>query len=196
MNNDFIGDTLQQRNLIQIENAFVEEAFCFNDSNGYIVVSYTVSGRGRNPSVQNLRLNINRNTVVLNSFGGRMCSCCVQKGMSINAAFSARTTRSIPPQANAFLIIVQRRPQAASSVTDGRVAFVDTANNFLYTGNPNNINSQTRYVITNETVILDRLGRRIRLQALRPGQLVRITHANFQTASIPPQTTAFRIQLI
>lgn len=197
MNNEIIGTVLQQGNVMRIENALVEEVFCFDDSSGYIVVSYTEPGGGRNRFSQNLRLNINRNTVILNSFGGRMCPCCIRQGMRIDAAFSARTTRSIPPQASAFLIIVQRRPQENPSVvSDGRIAFVDTTNNFLYTGNPNNINSQTRYVVTDQTVISDRSGRRIRLGALRPGQMVRITHANFQTASIPPQTTAFRIQLI
>lgn len=195
MNNDFIGNIPQQGNVMRIENALVEEVFCFNDSNGYILVSYSARG-GSRPSVQTLRLNIGRNTVILNSFGRRMCPCCIQPGMRINAAFSPRMTRSIPPQSNAFLIVVQGRAQSASSVTNGRIAFVDTENNFLYTGNPNNINSQTRYLVTNETVILDRFGRRIRLGSLRPGQMVRITHANFQTASIPPQTTAFRIQLI
>lgn len=39
-------------------------------------------------------------------------------------------------------------------------------------------------------------GRNIGIENLRPGQLVRINHANFQTASIPPQTTAFSIQVL
>ena len=50
--------------------------------------------------------------------------------------------------------------------------------------------------MTDSTIILDRRGNRIQLENLRPGQMVRIEHATFQTASIPPQTTAFRVQVL
>ena len=105
-------------------------------------------------------------------------------------------TRSIPPQANAFLIIVKRNPRPQNNTTDGRIASVDPRNRFLITGNPDDINSQIRYTISDDTVILNRFGNPIPLRALRPGQMVRITHADFQTASIPPQTAAYRIQII
>lgn len=181
---------------MRIGNAFVEESFCGHPSSGYIIVSYSVPEENDAVSIQNLRLNLNQNTVILNTFGQRICTCCIQEGMWVNAVFSARMTRSLPPQSNALVIIVQRRPQAPSSITTDRIASVDTANRFLYTGNPNDINSQTRFVITDTTSITNRFGSPIRLNSLRPGQLVQITHANFQTASIPPQTTAFRVQLL
>lgn len=196
MNNDPRGYIFQLGNFRRIDNAFVEDVVCFNNSNGFILVSYNATQSSQFSSIQNIRLNINNNTIVVNSFGQRMCPCCIQRGIWISAVFSARTTRSIPPQANAFMIVVQRRPQVTSFVTTDRIAFVDTANNFLYTGNPNDINSQTRFVITNDTSITSRNGRPIPLNLLRPGQLVTITHANFQTASIPPQTTAFNIQVL
>ncbi|MBP6887197.1 MAG: hypothetical protein KBC20_03970 [Oscillospiraceae bacterium] len=66
----------------------------------------------------------------------------------------------------------------------------------LVTGHPSDINRQKRFVVTDDTVIRNRNGRLIPLGALRPGQRVEITHANFQTMSIPPQTTAFRIQVL
>ena len=54
----------------------------------------------------------------------------------INAVFSSAMTRSIPPQANAFLIMVQRRrPQIEIATSIGRIASIDAANGFLYTGN-------------------------------------------------------------
>lgn len=65
----------------------------------------------------------------------------------------------------------------------------------LYTGNPNDINSQVRYVVSNST-FSDPSGRPITLSSLRPSQRVRITHATTQTASIPPQTIAFHVQLL
>lgn len=196
MNSDPRGIIVSQGNIMRIDNALVEGSFCINKSNGYILISYSVPKANNIVSIQNIRLNISRDTVILNSSGQRMCTCCIQEGMWVNVVFSARMTRSIPPQSNAFLIIVQRRPQLSSSVTTDRIAFIDTENNFLYTGNPNDINSQTRFVFTDATSIRDRAGRSINLHALRSGQPVRITHADFQTLSIPPQTTAFDIQLI
>lgn len=196
MNNDPRGILSRQGNIIRIDNALVEDVSYSNRGTGYILVSYAVPESNQMVSIQTLRLNINRNTVILNSFGQSMCLCNIHAGMWINAVFSSAMTRSIPPQSNAFLITVRRGIQAPADTSIGRVAFVDTENNFLYTGNPFNINSQTRYVITNNTTIVDRNGNPIRLRALRPGQMVRIVHANFQTASIPPQTTAFHIQLM
>ena len=97
---------------------------------------------------------------------------------------------------NAFLIMVQkRRPQIEIATSIGRIASIDAANGFLYTGNPNDINSQVRYVVSNST-FSDPSGRPITLSSLRPSQRVRITHATTQTASIPPQTIAFHVQLL
>lgn len=55
---------------------------------------------------------------------------------------------------------------------------------------------QMRFVISQATVILNRFGDRISLSQIKPGQLVKVEHASFQTMSIPPQTTAFRIQVL
>ena len=116
--------------------------------------------------------------------------------MWVNVVFSSAMTRSIPPQSAAFLVVARRDFQSSSSTTTtGRIAMVDPVNEILYTGNPFDINSQTKYLLSNAT-ITDRSGRPINMRALRPGDRVRITHANFQTSSIPPQTTAFHVQLL
>lgn len=196
MNNDPRGTIIQQGNIMRIDNALIEEVFCFNNSIGHILISYAVPEANQTTSIQTLRLNIGRNTVILNMFGQRVDACQLRQGMLINAVFSSRMTRSIPPQANAFLLLVRRNPRPQTNTTDGRIASIDLRNRFLFTGNPNDINSQIRFTVTDDTVILNRFGNPISLRALRPGQMVRINHANFQTASIPPQTTAFRIQVI
>ena len=196
MSNDTRGTIIQQGNIMRIDNALVEEVFCYDNSVGHILISYAVRDADQVTSIQTLRLNTGRNTVILNMFGRRINACQLRKGMWINAVFSSRMTRSIPPQANAFLIIVKRNPRPQNNTTDGRIASVDPRNRFLITGNPDDINSQIRYTISDDTVILNRFGNPIPLRALRPGQMVRITHADFQTASIPPQTAAYRIQII
>ena len=196
MSNDPRGTIIQQGNIMRIDNALVEEVFCYDNSVRHILISYAVRDADQVTSIQTLRLNTGRNTVILNMFGRRINACQLRKGMWINAVFSSRMTRSIPPQANAFLIIVKRNPRPQNNTTDGRIASVDPRNRFLITGNPDDINSQIRYTISDDTVILNRFGNPIPLRALRPGQMVRITHADFQTASIPPQTAAYRIQII
>ena len=196
MSNDPRGTIIQQGNIMRIDNALVEEVFCYDNSVGHILISYAVRDADQVTSIQTLRLNTGRNTVILNMFGRRINACQLRKGMWINAVFSSRMTRSIPPQANAFLIIVKRNPRPQNNTTDGRIASVDPRNRFLITGNPDDINSQIRYTISDDTVILNRFGNPIPLRALRPGQMVRITLADFQTASIPPQTAAYRIQII
>ena len=195
MNDDPRGTIIQTGNVMRINNALVEEVSCTN-TNRFIIISYAVPEANQTVTIQNIRLNINRNTTILDSFGRILNLCDIREGMWVNAIFSSRMTRSIPPQSNAYLIIVQRNNTAPVSVTTDRIASVDAANNILYTGNPRDINTQTRFIITNRTLITDRSGRPIRLGMLRPGQLVKITHANFQTASIPPQTTAYHIQLL
>lgn len=180
-------------NFMRINDAIVEELSC-SGSRRSILISHQPQ---RTSQPQTIRLNINQNTVVLNALGQSISPCSLRRGTRIDAVISAAMTRSIPPQANAFIIMVQRPSQVPSSaVTTGRIASVDVRNRILTTGNPDNINSQTNFVITNSTTITDRSGRPIRLAMLRPGERVRITHANFQTASIPPQTTAFHVQVL
>ena len=106
MSNDPRGTIIQQGNVLRINNAFVEEASCTDNSNGFILVSYAVH-EGNNTSIQILRLNLNRNTSILTSFGQKMCICCLQRGMWVNVVFSSAMTMSIPPQSNALLVVVQ-----------------------------------------------------------------------------------------
>ena len=103
---------------------------------------------GQMVSIQTLQLNINRNTVIINSFGQSVGLCRIQPGMWINAIFSSRMTRSIPPQSNAFMIVVRSRIQETSVTTD-RIADVDACNGFIYTGNRGDINSQIRFSVPN-----------------------------------------------
>ena len=76
------------------------------------------------------------------------------------------------------------------------MAGIDLHNGFLYTGIPGKIpnENQIRFVVTENTPILDRRGSRIRLRDLKQGDRVRVEHADFMTASIPAQTTAFAIK--
>ena len=112
MNNDPRGIMIQQGNLIFINNALVEEVSCSNDFFSQILISYAIREQN-NTSIQTIRLNLNQRTVILDTSGQSTCLCCLRPGMWINVIFSSQMTRSNPPQANAFLVAIQRNPQVS-----------------------------------------------------------------------------------
>jgi len=178
--------------VIFAENAIIENVTRDN-INGYVTISYGVMDRNQTLNMQVVTLVVGRDTIIINQFGEPVPFRELREGMTVDAEFSAAMTRSIPPQSRAYRITVI---ESQYTTTEGRVMAVDPVNGFLYTGNPFNILSQMRFVITDSTVIIDRRGRRISLRDLRPGDFVRVDHAIFQTLSIPPQTTAFRVQVL
>ncbi len=181
------------RNTITAENAFIEDINIDNRT-AYVTISYGVLGDFNTINMEIVTLIVGRDTVIMDQLGQSMSIRDLREGMRVDAVFSAVMTRSIPPQSRAYRITVISDMQ--SSFNEGRVLEVDPANRFLYTGIPFDIMSQTRFVVTDATTIRDRRGRIIRLRDLSPGDFVRVEHANFMTMSIPPQTTAFDIQVI
>ena len=138
---------------------------------------------------------VSNDTIIRDRSGRNLRLSDLREGMVIDTEFSSAMTFSVPPQARAYSITVVNRSKD-SNITEGRVLTIDLRKGFLYTGNANNLSSQMRFVITKTTAILDRNGNRISLRDIRPGQRVRVEHATFQTPSIPPQTTAFVVQII
>lgn len=179
--------------VITAEHAVIE-SINRDRQESYVTISYGAMGDFNRVTMQTVTLIVGRDTVIRDQFGQSMSVRDLREGMTVNAEFSAVMTRSIPPQSKAFAITVIEDCQF--SFTEGRVMEVDPQFSLLYTGDPLDIYSQMRFVITDATTITDRRGRRIRLRDLRPGDFVRIEHAIFQTASIPPQTTAFAIQVL
>lgn len=115
--------------------------------------------------------------------------------MIINASFSAAMTRSIPPQSQAFVIQVVNRP-SMNNTTVGRIINTDSTNLFITVMTNSNLSSVIRFNVAPNAVILTPFGRSTRFSSLVPGMRVRVTHAAFMTMSIPPQTTAYRIQIL
>lgn len=195
---DFLVSDQRRRppgnNVIRVENAFIENISSDNRT-GYVTISYGVMGEFCIVHMEMVTLVVNRDTIIRDQFGQSLSFRDLSEGMIVDAEFSAAMTRSIPPQSIAFRITVINQ-NSNSQITEGRVLSVDTRNNFFLTGNPNDIYSQMRFVVSDSTVIRDRRGRQIRLRDLRPGEFVRVEHANFQTMSIPPQTTAFNVQVL
>ncbi len=143
---------------------------------------------------QSVQLIVNNSTRLYNQNGVQIPRTALQVGMQINASYSPASTRSIPPQALAYMIqIVERNNQVTT--TAGlifRVDYNDRSFTMISNGNPLSV---TKYNVADNAVIFDRYGRPIDFQGLRAGMRVYVRHATFMTASIPPQTTAYEIQV-
>lgn len=189
------GALTRTGDFMQIEHALVEDVFTPNSRTGYILISFANSGDNDMIYFELLRLIINWNTVLVNQYHQPISLCSVRKGMFVDATFSAHLTNSTPPQSDAYQVIALIEISTIS-VTTGRIASIDAGSGIFYTGDPDNINDQIRFVLSASAQILDSAGNSVDFQSLQPGQLVRIEHANFMTASIPPQTTAFFIQIM
>ena len=145
--------------------------------------------------MQEVRLNVGDDTIIIDEKGRMLNLYDIEKGMQIDADILSLMTRSIPPQSFAYRIVVLDKKASVTIKTD-RVVGVDTDNGFLLTGNPYDMNDQFLFTISSDTVILDKNNNIISLNEIQPGQLVRVEHAIFQTLSIPPQSPAYRVQII
>lgn len=177
-------------NQIQVSNATIDD-ITRDGRVSYVTISYN---EPRQPQ-QVVRLVVTQDTIIRDSNGCIISARELQRGMIVNAGFSSAMTRSIPPQATAFWIQIIRRPQAVQT-TVGRIAQIDNQNQSITTVCSRNASSVIRFNISPDTEIIGLTGRRITLRDLWIGAQVRVEHANFMTASIPPQTTAFAIRVI
>ncbi len=190
---NFSSSRRPDRNVIRVFSALIED-ITRDRGTVFVTISYTNCAGCSTPS-DTVRLVVNQSTDIYDEQGRNIRPNELERGMTIDASFSSAMTRSIPPQAQAFFIRITERP-ARSVTTTGRIAEVNTRNNFIIVLTSQNPSSAIRFHILPDTVILDLFGRRTRLSALRPGFRVRVEHASFMTAGIPPQTTAFTVQII
>lgn len=189
------GRIFQSEDILRVENARIEEVMSTSRNSGYILISCEELDQYNQIYIDQVRLNIGKNTIIMDDSGSPMSIHDLREGMRVNAEFSAAMTRSIPPQSNAYRIIVLKELPSVSVTTD-RVVGVDPTNNFLLAGNPYDMYDQILFTISDETIILDQDENPIELEEIKPGQLVRVVHAIFQTLSIPPQTPAYHVQLL
>ena len=181
------------RNILRVFSALIEDV-ARERGTVFVTISYTNCAGCGTPS-GTVRLVVNHDTDIFDEQGRNIRPGELERGMTVDASFSSAMTRSIPPQSQAFFIRITNRP-AQSVTTTGRIAEINARNNFIIVLSGPNPSSAIRVHILPDTVILDIFGRRTRLSALRPGMRVRVEHASFMTAGIPPQTTAFKIQVI
>lgn len=83
-----------------------------------------------------------------------------------------------------------------NNIIIGRILDIDRQNRSFSTISDGRLSSVTRFNVPMNAQIFDMFGRPINFSRLVPGMRVRVRHADFMTASIPPQTTAFVIRII
>lgn len=181
------------RNVIRVFSALIRDITRERDTT-FVTIAYN-DCIGCNRSSGSVRLVVNQDTVIQDERGRNIRAGELRRGMTVDANFSSAMTRSNPPQAQAFFIRLVRSANRTETTT-GRILEVNTRNNFILVWLSQNSPSAIRFNISPDTVILDLFGRRIGLSSLRPGFRVRVEHASFMTLSIPPQTTAFTVQII
>ncbi len=148
-----------------------------------------------------IRLLVDERTVILGNNCTEVMWEDLEEGTFIDAKVSDTMTRSIPPQATAYLIRIIRetrpgRPPVREDMTTGRIWNVNRNNRSFDTITGQDFSTLTRFNVPEDARILNRMGRPISFSELMIGMRVRVTHANFMTASIPPQTTAFEVQIL
>lgn len=179
--------------IINITNGTIEDIS--SERNATLITVTYMDGSGNRGNQQTVRLVVGPRTIILNTNEVPVPVSALREGMTINAFFSSAMTRSIPPQANAYLIEIVSRPQQ-DNITIGRILDIDRNNRSFSTISDRDFSSIIRFNVPEEARIFDRIGRPINFSRLSPGMRVWVRHANFMTASIPPQTTAFEIRVL
>lgn len=177
-------------NGIRVSDAVIEQ-ITRDGRASYVTISYQEPRRQR----QTVQLVVSGETRIWDENGFPVTVRELQQGMVVNATFSSAMTRSIPPQAAAFWIQIVSRNQPVQT-TVGRIIQIDNQNQSIMTVEPGNLNSIIQFNLAPSTEMIGLLGRQITLSDLWIGAQVRVEHANFMTASIPPQTTAYSIRVI
>ncbi|GLC81567.1 hypothetical protein [Lacrimispora brassicae] len=190
-----LGTITQLGRILKVENAMVTEVSIRSRTTGYLSIIYA-RPEVNETVTDSLRLNVSFDTDILNSFGQRMCLCDIQEGMWIDSIFSPIMERRIPPQANAYLIVVRTYNQPPLNSTTDRIAKVDINDFIFYTGDPDDADSQIKFNIGSTSTIRDKNGNPVPFRSLRPGLLVNVTHSDIQTGDIPRQAEAFHIQTL
>ncbi|WP_349944571.1 hypothetical protein ABFV83_13630 [Lacrimispora sp. BS-2] len=190
-----LGTLTQIGQILQVNNGVVTEVFIRSRTTGYIDIIYARPELNEIIS-EPLRLNVDFYTDIINSFGQHMCLCDIQEGMLADSLFSLIMERRIPPQANAYLIVIREYGQPPLSSTTARITRVDVDNLLLYTNDPGNPDNQIEFSISKMATIRDKNGNPVSFLLLRPGLFVNVTHSNIQTEVFPHQADAFHIQIL
>ena len=178
---------------MNIRNGVIEDIFR-DRGNTFVTVSYSQC-QCNNAAEDMVRLVVGPRTKIFSRSGREISASDLRVGMTINASYSSAVTRSIPPQAMAFVIRVVDSP-GRDNVVEGLILDIDRRNRSFTTVSDRSVSSVIRFNVPEDAEIIGRNGREMDFDQLREGMRVEVRHADFMTASIPPQTTALKIRVL
>ncbi len=178
---------------MNIRNGVIEDIFR-DRGNTLVTISYSQC-QCNNSKEDMVRLVVGPQTRILSRNGQEASAGDLRVGMTVNASFSTAMTRSIPPQAIAFVIRIVDSPRQ-DNVVVGLILDVDRRNRSFTMVSDRGVASVIRFNVSENTRIIGRDGREMDFSDLREGMRVQVRHADFMTASIPPQTTALEIRVL
>lgn len=176
--------------IISVADAMITKVYS-DGGMSYITINYK-DEEGKEKAIE---LVLNERTIVLGMNGIPTSEAVLAEGMTVSATFSKNMTRSIPPQATAYIVVITAWP-IQEEITRGIILKVDRANRSFILSNEEDFSSVIQFNVSDETMILNRFGRPIEFFGLNPGMRVQVRHANFTTNSIPPQTAAFEVRVL
>ncbi|MCI9627276.1 MAG: copper amine oxidase N-terminal domain-containing protein [Clostridia bacterium] len=115
---------------------------------------------------------------------------------NIRVIHSIAMTRSLPPQTAAYEIEVVDAEAGQAPETaelEGTIAEVDAEEGRVTIGDEKDLNAQTILLVSEETEIVDKDGKTLKLEDLKKGMEIKAVHKTMMTMSIPPQTPAVKI---
>ena len=130
----------QNNEVIYVQDSIIEEMF-INYRTGNITISYGNMGDSNTFHINLVTLIINQDTIIKDRFGRDLALRDLKEGMIVNAEFSSAMTKSIPPQARAYRIIVVDKNRSTYVRLD-KVLSVDLINNILDTGNADDMSGR------------------------------------------------------
>ncbi len=176
--------------IISVTDAIITEVA---QENGMPLITITYTDTEQ--TEQTVRLTVNERTILLGTNGIPVSDAILTEGMTVSATFSRAMTRSIPPQATAYIIVITAWP-LPEDITQGTILNTDRRGRSFLMIDERDFSSVIQFNVSDETVILNRFGVPIPFRELRPGTRVQVRHAEFMTASIPPQTAAYEIRIL
>lgn len=125
----------------------------------------------------------------------------IEAGMTLAVGYDIAMTMSIPPQTTARFIRVENLPmeevevQPAEEVAFGGI-ITEIEGELVTVGNPAEDHDAVRLVVSKDTVITDSDGNAASIADLSVGMEIKGAHSAISTFSIPPQSVAYRVEIV
>ncbi len=92
--------------------------------------------------------------------------------------------------------IMEQQPLQETMVVIGTIAEVDQKKRNFMTMREGDFYTMIQFNVPEDALIFDCLGKPMNFSELCPTMNVKVCHADFMTASIPPQTVAYEIRVL